>query len=136
MTQTAATTHAARDTSRRIDWYAIACSALCIVHCLALPLLVAVIPAVALVAEAEWVHVALVLAAAPATLWVVSRAAIAGRAPFVVAAGLVGLTLLFVGAFVETEFEELLTSGGAALLIAAHTRHWLRQRTRGAEIPA
>ena len=53
-----------------VDLYAVALSLLCILHCLALPLLAAVLPLAGMLSENETVHRGLVLASAPATLWV------------------------------------------------------------------
>ncbi|MEL7536611.1 MAG: MerC domain-containing protein [Pseudomonadota bacterium] len=104
------------------------CSMLCIAHCLALPALVAFVPTAALLADAEWLHVALVIAAAPATLWTVSRALRSGSAPLIVAGGAIGLALLMYAAFVETPHETLLTTLGALVLIAVHARSWFLRR--------
>ena len=56
-----------------LDSAAIGVSTLCIIHCLALPLLVVALPALAVVAEVEWVHKALVLVAAPVSLFALTR---------------------------------------------------------------
>lgn len=112
----------------RIDAYAMFWSSLCIVHCLVLPALVVFLPAAALLADAEWVHVLFVILAAPATLWVVSRAVASGAAPLTVVGGLVGLGLLAYAAFIETEYETALSTAGAVLLLAVHGRRLLHRR--------
>ena len=119
---------ATNKTGGPVDLYAMACSALCIVHCLALPALVAFIPAVALAADAEWLHVLFVIAAAPATLWVVSRAVAAGDSVLVIAGACIGLALLAFAAFVETPYETTLTTAGAVLLLGVHGQRWWRYR--------
>jgi hypothetical protein len=48
-----------------LDASAVGLSALCLVHCLALPALALLLPVLGFWAQAEWVHVAFVLIAAP-----------------------------------------------------------------------
>ena len=55
----------------RLDLYAVGLSTLCLLHCLALPVLVALMPMAAQAAESELVHRALVVAAVPVSLWVI-----------------------------------------------------------------
>lgn len=112
--------------SLAIDGAAIGLSTLCIVHCLALPLLAATSPLVANLAGAEWLHRGLVLIATPISLLALSR--IQGG-PFTLAFGglvSVGLSLLFLGAFVEPlhDFETVFTVCGALVLSVAHFIRW------------
>ena len=115
-----------------LDLYAAALSTLCLIHCLALPLVATLLPLAAHFAENEAVHRMLVLLAAPVSLWVVWKAwSTKGHGVFI-AAALIGLGLLFLGAFVEaTEaYEEPITVAGAALLGCAHLWRWLRHRSQ------
>lgn len=74
----------------------------------------------------EWLHKALVLAAAPISLFVLMRTE---RGPtrrlfsFLIS---IGLAFLFLGAFVETfeAYETPLTVVGTLTLAATHLHHW------------
>lgn len=116
--------------SRKADGMAVFLSALCLVHCLALPLLAAIAPVVAVLAENELVHKALVLAVLPITLWVCwqARDELSHRIFWVLAVG--GLSLLAAAAFfppVEA-YEIGLTVVGSVLLGLAHLKRLLRHR--------
>ncbi len=116
--------------TRSLDLCAAGLSFLCLLHCVALPFLAVLIPATAVLAEAEWVHAVLVLMAAPVSLFVLSRStAEQGRGTFA-ALALTGLALLFAAAFVEAleAHEKWITVMGALLVGGAHLNHWLRQR--------
>ena len=120
----------AQTTTARLDLYAAGLSTLCLLHCLALPLLVSLLPLAALAAESELAHRVLVLAAVPVSLRVVWKTLpAAGNRLFVVAA-LGGLGLLLVAAFIETlsAYEQPLTVAGGVLLGSAHLWHWAQQR--------
>ncbi len=113
---------------RHLDLCAASLSGLCIIHCAALPFLATLIPAVAVAAEAEWLHKVLVLIAAPISLRVIAEAwTETGNRGFAVAA-LTGLGLLFMAAFVSSfeAYELWLTTAGAVLLGGAHLRRWLK----------
>ncbi len=104
-----------------LDEYAIGLSALCLLHCLGTPILVTLLPLSAYLSDSHWIHQLLVLLAAPATLWV----AHANPMPFFVIAGLSGLGLLLVAAFVEAlaVYELPMTVTGALLLGSVHLWH-------------
>jgi len=109
-----------------VDGAAITLSGLCVIHCLALPMLAAMLPIMGLWAEAEWVHKAFVLAAVPISLLAITRARISrGQLLFIGLAPL-GLSLLIAGAFVETfhHIETPLSVAGAILLATAHICCW------------
>ena len=108
-----------------IDGLAISLSGLCLIHCLALPILSASLPIVGMWAEAEWLHKAFVVAAFPLSLIrLTSKAANAAVASLIVS----GLWFLFAGAFVEQlhDFETLLTVLGGTMLAAGHALGWRR----------
>jgi len=104
-------------------------SVLCLLHCLALPWLLASLPAVALAAlpealrDNEWLHAALI---APVLL-VSGPALLRGRPGTARTALVISAFAALVGAlFMESELaERALTVTGAALLMAAH---WQRLR--------
>jgi hypothetical protein len=111
-----------------LDTTAMGLSGLCLIHCLALPVLVTLMPALSTVAEMEWMHKAFVLLAWPVTLTAILRRTALSSASHtrfsVVACS--GLLLLSVAAFVEAlhDFETPLTILGGLTLGAAHFWRW------------
>ena len=113
-----------------LDGAAIGVSTLCIIHCLALPVLVVLLPALAVVSELEWVHRALVLVAVPVSLFAMMRLqGVEGR-HLISALIVVGLSLLIAGAFVHAlhDYEVMLTVAGALVLSVAHIWRWRAHR--------
>lgn len=105
----------------KLDAAAIVVSSLCVVHCLALPLMVTALPFVAIVADAEWVHWLLAGFAVAASASILAHAPDARRPRFLVPA-MAGLTLI-VGALLLDGLgidERLPTAIGGVLLAAAH----------------
>ncbi len=114
----------------RADAAAISLSGLCLIHCLVLPLLAAFVPVLGVYAEMEWVHKGLVIAAAPISLFALTRTEPGGgRIGFGVLMAL-GLGLLVTGAFVEAlhDYEVQLTVAGALTLSIAHLFRWVSHR--------
>lgn len=119
----------------RVDWaerVAIGASLACMVHCLALPLLIALLPALAAVlAVPESFHLwVLALAVPMALLALVQGRARHGRTG-PLAAGAAGLACLVLGAlaFAEGPAETAFTVVGSVLLVGAHVTNWrLRHR--------
>lgn len=109
-----------------IDGAAISLSGLCVIHCLALPLLAAILPIAGMWAEAEWVHKVFVAAALPLSGFAIARAFSARGQTVFIALALTGLSLLVASAFVEAlhDYETLLTVAGALTLAAAHGWRW------------
>ena len=106
-----------------VDGSAIVLSSLCLIHCLALPLLSASLPVLGVWAEAEWVHKAFVIAAIPfALIGLGSRRATLPIAILIAS----GIALLLTGAFVEAlhDYETQLTVVGAFLLATGHALRW------------
>lgn len=123
-----------RDTARGVaglDLYAAVLSALCIIHCLALPFLVSIMALSVPFSENEAVHIALVLLAAPATLWVIYKVRGHNRQRAFIAVASAGLVLLLAGTFAPPleAYEEPLTVVGAMLLGSAHLWHWFQLRS-------
>ena len=120
----------AQTTTARLDLYAAGLSTLCLLHCLALPLLVSLLPLAAQAAESELAHKVVVLAAVPVSLRVVWKTFPTAGSALFVGAALSGLGLLLVAAFVEalSAYEEPLTVAGGVLLCSAHLWHWTQQR--------
>ena len=108
-------------------------SVLCILHCLALPLFATLVPVLAMVSDAEWVHVMLVMLAAPVTLWVVRAALPNQESVFFVVIAVSGLALMVSAVTLAPEqLEDTLTLAGGTLLGGAHMWRWLRHQTRQA----
>lgn len=108
---------------------------MCLLHCLALPLLVAFLPLAAQAADSELVHRILVVAAAPVSLRVIWKTLPVDGNGLFIGTALSGLGLLVVGAFVEavSAYEQPITVVGGLLLGSAHIWNWLRQR---GEVPS
>ena len=105
------------------DLSAVALSGLCLLHCLALPLLAALLPVLGSWTESEWVHGLFVLLAVPLSLAALSRAHRRRRLPgrLWLAAGL-GLAALGAGAagWPHASWETPITVGGSLLLAGTH----------------
>lgn len=105
------------------DASAVALSGLCLLHCLALPLLAALLPLFGAWSEAEWVHGVFVLIAAPLTsyaLWRAHRHRPLPAALWLLAGS--GLALLLAGASggLGERAETPLTIAGSLALASAH----------------
>ena len=116
--------------TQRANALAVGLSGLCILHCLAVPILVSMTPMLGLLAE-EWIHKTLVVMTIPVSLFVLSRST--GTTDRLILMGLiaVGSVLLLLGAFAESlhDFETQLTVSGALVLSLTHaTRWWLHRR--------
>lgn len=117
-----------------LDGLSVGASLLCLIHCLALPILIAALPALARTLDLpEGFHL-LVLAAAIPT----SAVALAGGhrrhgALVPVFTGIAGLVLMTIGALFTSRAatETALTVAGSLLLAGAHIANW-RLRTRAA----
>lgn len=105
------------------DLSAAALSGLCLLHCLALPLLASLLPVLGTWSEAEWVHGAFVLLALPLSLFALGRAHARRALPlkmWVLAA--FGLLALAAGAFgwPDARWETPITVAGSLMLVATH----------------
>jgi len=112
-----------------VDLYAAALSFLCLLHCLALPLVTTFLPLAGQLSENELVHQVMVLLAAPATVWAVRKSRPNAQAlwPFMACAAF-GLLLLLLAGFVHAfhAYETGLTVVGALCLASAHIWRWFR----------
>ena len=106
-----------------LDAGALALSSLCLLHCLALPLLAAALPLFGAWAEAEWVHLLFVAIALPLTGAALWRAHQQQRLPSGAwATATFGLGMLLAGAlgWPSHAAETPLTVAGSVLLAATH----------------
>lgn len=112
------------------DMAAIGLSSLCMVHCLALPVLAASLPVLGAWAEAEWVHWLFVALAAPVSLLAFVRSSPSGLSWGCVALAILGLAALIAGiaGWPDHEAETVMTVIGSGLLAAAHVLNWRRMR--------
>ena len=110
---------------------AVTASLLCMVHCLALPLAIALLPSLSNVLTVpERFHIGILLFAAPmAAFALLTGWRLHGRiAPL--ALGLPGIALLGIALLLPAH-ETLLTVAGSLLLVAGHLRNWtLRHASR------
>jgi hypothetical protein len=111
------------------DRAATALSALCILHCLALPLLASVLPFLSVVADAEWVHWLFAALAIVISSSVPLRDVTARNLGFLAPAGL-GIAFLLGGLFAERfgADETVLTVIGGVLVAFAHIRRIVAHR--------
>lgn len=118
-------------TSDLIESMAIAGAAACLAHCLALPLVIAALPALAnIVPIPTEFHLALLVFAVPTTLFalVIGYRHHGTWQPLLI--GLFGLALLAIGVlrFGETPAEVPLTILGSLTIAGAHIANWRHRR--------
>lgn len=106
-----------------LDAGAIALSSLCLLHCLALPLLATALPLLGAWAEAEWIHILFVAIALPLTglaLWRAHRHQPLPAGAW--ASATLGLAMLLAGAleWPSHDTETPMTVVGSLLLAATH----------------
>jgi hypothetical protein len=108
-----------------LDIASMGLSALCVVHCLALPFLVAVLPMLTPF-TGSWVHAALVLTAAPVSIWAI-RASHVWRKWQISAPIIVGLSLLAAAAFIPAlaDIEVAVSVVGALCIAFGHAYNYL-----------
>jgi hypothetical protein len=112
---------------RLLDLSAVGISALCLIHCLALPLLVSLSPLIGVLAENELAHAAFVAAAAPVSAVALSRPRPDGIRPWWLAAtasAAIGLLLLGVIGWPNDDWEVPWTVAGALALAVVHLINW------------
>ena len=106
------------------DWTGVFFSSLCLVHCVATPIILASAP---LWVASEWVHVIFLIALVPITFIASRRAYRVPRRYSVIFFLTTGLAVLIAAVFVEEsmgEFAEIgLTIVGSLLLIVGHLKN-------------
>lgn len=114
--------------ARILDGSAVGLSGLCLVHCLALPLMAALLPAFGAWARADGVHIVFVLLAAPVSAAALLRPAHGRHAPMqLIMLGVAGVGLLAAGAFGPEPAHVPATVAGSLTLAVAHLCNWRRQ---------
>jgi hypothetical protein len=110
----------------RLDMAAALISSLCLLHCIAVPALIALLPAMALVLpSAPWLHAGLLMLAVPASglaLWRGWRVHLR-RGPAALGAGGITIMILALLAADGSAGEIALTIGGGLLVAIAHLRN-------------
>lgn len=116
-----------------LDAGALALSSLCLLHCLALPLLAAALPLFGAWAEAEWVHLVFVAIALPITVLALWRAHAQAPLPWQAwSSAALGLAMLLAGAleWPSHDSETPMTVAGSLLLAATHLWNARRRHRR------
>ncbi len=110
------------------DVMAITISSLCVLHCLAVPIIAATLPIFAALEETEWLHKLLVMLSAPVTGFALMQTRKHFIDPIFLSAAVLGLGVLVISAFLERFHpqEQIMTVAGAGLLIFAHAWRWRR----------
>lgn len=108
--------------ARWLDGIAIAGSSLCILHCLALPLILAFLPALSKwLSLPEEFHLWFLLAALPLSGFVLWRHSLQRGKPIPFALGAAGLTTMAIAlTFAGHWLEPVVTTSGGIMLAAAH----------------
>jgi len=114
------------DRVAHLDGFAMVLSSLCIVHCLFLPLLVTLLPVLAIGAEQEWIHQLLAIMAVPVSGLAFIKSKKNPFTPLIRLSLITGIAMLIVSAFwIEQETPEtLITVTGALLLLLGHGLRW------------
>lgn len=113
-----------------VDIIAISLSAMCTIHCLALPLIVVLLPSLAaLDLENEAFHLWMVLAVLPSSAFALGLGCKKHQRYRLLIIGLVGLSLLLLAVILGeshlSEFwEKALTLSGAAVIALAHIKNY------------
>lgn len=115
-----------------LDGAAVGLSGLCLLHCLALPFVVGVLPMLMPFAESH-LHAQMLYFAVPLSVVAIGIGFARHRSPRVVIAAAAGLTLLIVGATVAHGSlgifaDRLFTVSGSLILAAAHLWNGLLSR--------
>ncbi|MGZ3298733.1 MAG: MerC domain-containing protein [Asticcacaulis sp.] len=118
-----------QDKTRWLDITSMGLSGLCVVHCLALPFLVAALPFLGVFTQNDIVHQVLVLIAAPLTGLAFWRSR-AWQKPEIAALMVAGLALLAAAAFIAElqPYEVAVSVLGALSLAGAHLLNYLGGR--------
>jgi hypothetical protein len=117
-----------------LDGTAVGLSALCLIHCLALPLLVAGLPFLAQFSEGH-LHAQMLVVVLPLSIVALGLGFRHHRSGQIIAAGFIGMALLTIGATVAHSqlglaTDRTFTIFGALILASAHYYNSVRTRER------
>ena len=119
------------------DKAAVGLSALCVLHCLALPVALTLLPPVAALGlQEEWVHKLLLVSVIPISLYALTLGCRQHRSFWVASAGLLGVLFLVAAATVGHRFfgeagETSFTLVGAILVAVSHVLNFRLCRESG-----
>ena len=103
------------------DSFGVLVSSLCLIHCLAIPFLIAALPALGWLAPDEKIHWLLTLIAVPVAIWALLPGFRVHRSRWIFLGGLGGVSLMLAAPFLlEGMSEEIAASVGATMLVSAH----------------
>ncbi len=116
-----------------LDRWGMVVSSLCLIHCLALPLVAAFLPLLAVpLAGDEWVHSVLLAIALPVSGMALVRGFRAHRAAGPAILGAFGLAGIACAIVVRADMaERILTVAGGLLVARAHWLNWKSHHRRG-----
>lgn len=123
----------------RLDGLAIGASVLCMLHCLALPLVLAALPAIAAqLGGGEGFHAAVLILALPTSAWALIGGWRRHRAVLPLMIGAAGLMLMAAGVAlaVPAALETGVTVLGSLMLAGAHIGNWRARRAHAAACAA
>ncbi|UDF04042.1 MerC domain-containing protein [Asticcacaulis sp. AND118] len=113
-------------------------SIICVVHCLALPAVILLLPSLGVFFQAHWIHQVLIALAAPVSLWAILRSGLWRQYQVGIPMAF-GIALLALAAFYKPveAFEAPVSILGAGLLAFGHYRntrlvHSVQQSTNSA----
>lgn len=120
--------------TRLLDGVAVGLSALCLVHCLALPLVVAGLPFLAQFAEGH-LHAQMLVIVLPLSIVALGLGYRHHRNPRILVAGFAGMALLTIGAIIAHDrwglfADRAFTIAGALVLAVAHFYNSIQTRDR------
>lgn len=112
--------------SYRSDAVAVGLSFLCVIHCLAFPMLAVSLPLFGILSESEWIHKMVVTIAIPVSILSFFLTNCKSTRLVFVCFATTGFCFLIAGAFFESleRYETLLTVFGAVLIGSAHVYRW------------
>jgi len=114
-----------------LDGVALAASAACMVHCLALPLVLALLPVLSgTLVAGEGFHLLVLALALPTSAFGLWGSRMPGGSNAPLLAGMAGLMLLSLALLAGEEAERVITLAGSLLLAGAHVANWRARRRR------
>jgi hypothetical protein len=109
----------------RLDRLGFALSGLCLIHCLLLPIIIAILPVMSsIIPEHEVVHFVMIAMAIPISGTAIFKGYLHHRVAAIPLIGAAGLLFLLIGALLGGAFDVPVTVTGSLLLATAHLRNW------------